>query len=270
MRLEYSALINAPIITGQALRCNLPASDQGPDTAFAALIRHSQPNQGNIRYDLPSNFISSRLKPYFLLVKISDTSTILYYSAQKQKFKNLFNFFYLYQYSLELENSVYQNKPAEYAWFISLCMIFTTIISIFFPAYLLNEALVMIPLSYWCIQNYERSITVMFGIKMKAYLLPFFVMFVEFISGGGNLPHAMVFGYTSTRIYHYLNQSYPLSSRVHDILKTPQLYHRIFRKYSVPSGQQSRATMDERPGASSFNARSSSSSHYWGSGKKLS
>ncbi|OMJ11945.1 Derlin-1 [Smittium culicis] len=214
-----------------------------------------------------SNFEIWRLVTGFLFIKFS--------------LNGLFNFFHLYRDSVDLEEEIFANQTADYAWFLTFCAIVMASISFFYPAYILSEGLLMSVIFLWCKYNEAKIINVMFGFKVEARYFPYFLMFLEFIIKGGYTPYAMIYGAIASRLYYYLKIDYPAHGGRRQFIRTPQLYLRIFPQ----SESRSNSLKDSsNPGFTAFAPKSyglSSSSqkssfsnpnkggHLWGQGKKL-
>merc|ERR550514_1533003 len=105
----------------------------------------------------------------------------------KVGFPFLINVYFLYSYSLRLENELFERKPADYAM-----MLLTTWIVMLGVAYMMDlmivgPVLVMAVLYTWCYVNKDVIVSFYFGTSFPAMYLPWALLFFNILLGGSGM-----------------------------------------------------------------------------------
>ncbi|CEI97139.1 hypothetical protein RMCBS344292_11277 [Rhizopus microsporus] len=163
-----------------------------------------------------------------------------------------FNVFFLYRNSLQLETEVFRNQPADYVFFYLVTSSLQLAAASFINLYVLSDGLLLSAAYLWSQHYRDVPVSFMFGIRFKAYYLPWAMIASDFIMSGGEIPKASIVGLLSSHIYHYLTTIYP-SQGGRRYLQTPDFLRRIF-----PSPNQPRNNHTNVFGR-----------HAWGRGRRL-
>ncbi|RUS17771.1 Der1-like family-domain-containing protein [Endogone sp. FLAS-F59071] len=181
-------------------------------------------------------------------------------------FPFLMNLYFIYRYSVELENIVFGNRTADYLFFVLFVMSLELIASYFLYLTVLGEALTLSLVYLWSQHFRDRTVTFMFGIQFKAIYLPWVLVAYDFLLGAG-IPKASLVGIVAAHTYWYLESVYPAAGGLR-LLSTPQLLYRWF-----PQGGPGRggfATdrgVQVNPGRAA--AEQAAPRYTWGRGQRL-
>ncbi|KAJ1678116.1 hypothetical protein EV182_004740, partial [Spiromyces aspiralis] len=128
----------------------------------------------------------------------------------------------LYRFSRDVEDFVFANRSADYAWFLifaAFCMIAMQAVR---PAYLYYEG-VIVAISYlWSRYFSTQSVSFVFGIQVPGIYLPYALIILFFVAKNGAVPVGATQGFISGFVYYYLKHEYPAQGGV-DYLETPAL-----------------------------------------------
>ncbi|PVU95876.1 hypothetical protein BB561_001550 [Smittium simulii] len=185
---------------------------------------------------------------------------------------------YRFEDSLTLETTIFKNRAADYAWFLTFCSGITLVLCYLNPAFLLVKSVIMAVIEIWTLYNSDKIVSLLGIVKMKAQYFPYVMLGIEFFSDGGRMPYAMIYGYGAARLYYYLTVEYPQHGGTRNFVQTPQFYYRIFGntaqseiedssyKVYAPTGK----TLNTSKASAGYSSGMNSNSHFWGKGKKLS
>lgn len=145
----------------------------------------------------------------------------------------LFNCYFLYNYSLQLENNVYLGRPADYAFLLLFNWVCTIIAAFMFKIYYLMDCAVMTVLYIWCQLNKEVVVNFWFGTSFKAMYLPWVLFaFNLIIRGGGMLD---LVGIVIGHLFFFLSFQYPLELNGPTLISTPSFLYKLFPNERVIS-----------------------------------
>ncbi|KAJ1736125.1 hypothetical protein LPJ61_000175 [Coemansia biformis] len=170
----------------------------------------------------------------------------------------------LYRHSLALETEEYVGRTADYAWFLLFCAVAMLSVSWVTATTVLSDGLLLALVTLWSLHRAEQIVSFFLGIRFPARYLPYALMGLDFVLGGG-IPYGMFYGWGAAQAYYYLSVDLPAQGGL-NYIPTPQLVYRLV-------GQARRA--DPRTVSSGFASSSNpihqrpGGGHSWGQGRRL-
>ncbi|TPX32818.1 hypothetical protein SmJEL517_g04117 [Synchytrium microbalum] len=134
----------------------------------------------------------------------------------------LFNIYFLWNYSSQLNSTLFLAREADYVYFILFVMASLNVMAIFMKPYILTDGLVMAIVYLWSQMNRETTVTFMFGFKFPAIYLPFVLVGWDLFTKGGGFPIVKVMGILAGHLYYFLDKVWPDQNGGRKILVTPQ------------------------------------------------
>ncbi|RKP21420.1 Der1-like protein, partial [Rozella allomycis CSF55] len=136
-------------------------------------------------------------------------------------FNTIFLLFFRYRYSLELETGHFNRRTADYAYFLTLLVVGSSILALTFEAnFEMPSAFTIAILYLWSKLNPSMTVSFLFGITFQAQYLAFAMIALDFLMGGPIM--GSLIGVFVCHVYHFFAILYPsLHGRVY--VKTPQL-----------------------------------------------
>ena len=154
-------------------------------------------------------------------------------------FHYLINLFFLYSYSIRLENGTFEGRPADYLLMLlvfGLCLIVAGLL-VSLP--ILMDPLIIATIYVFCQLNPEMIVTFFFGIQFQARYLPWILTLFHFVTQGSVMMEIM--GILVGHIYFFLKFKYPVEFGGKDYLQTPQFLLRYLPGTRLLSGGFGRA-----------------------------
>ncbi|KAF2074288.1 hypothetical protein CYY_004421 [Polysphondylium violaceum] len=212
-------------------------------------------------------------KPYYLILDWPSTFKQLQiwrpFTATAHlgplNFSFLIHLVFLYRYSCSLEIGSYAGRTADYLYACIICAVLN-IVSAFFMGYRITGSMLIMSIIYiWSRYNADTIVSFFFGIKFKGVYLPWAMMAISFLSGGGHFPFDEFLGCISAHVYYYVNDVYPRVHGTTSYLKTPS-----FLKNVLPAEiqEQQRAREAEERRAQRPGTRAQGG-YNWGTGHAL-
>ena len=130
---------------------------------------------------------------------------------------------------------------------------------------MLMDPLVMSVIYVYCMINQDQIVSFWFGTQFKARYLPWALLGVNFILGGGGLSELV--GIIVGHLYYFVMMKYPADQGV-TLLQTPQILYNYFPN-ERPAAFAAPGTPLTRPSAPSAPAAASPTSYNWGRGRRL-
>ncbi|KAK1932888.1 Der1-like family protein [Babesia divergens] len=136
------------------------------------------------------------------------------------------------QFSSLLEkNAVFANSVGSYLYFILLQIAMVTLISLAFywpVGYpVLSDSILFAIVYYWSKRDMWNSVSIYF-FTVKAYQLPFAMLFFNFIMGAPTLVH--IIGLISGHAYYFLREVVPTKGYPNLLATTPRILDYIAKK----------------------------------------
>lgn len=179
-------------------------------------------------------------------------------------FHYLTNLYFLYQYSLRLENEEFRGKPADYLFMLVFNWMTVSLMSFFMGIPLLMDSMVMAALYVWCQFNREVVVSFWFGTRFKAQFLPWILLAFNMILNGGGIFE--IIGIIAGHLYWFLKYVYPEENGV-SLIDTPQIFYKYLPNQRLTGGiNRFFAASRPSPGDSS---NSRPAGHSWGTGHVL-
>lgn len=179
-------------------------------------------------------------------------------------FHYLTNLYFLYQYSLRLENEEFRGKPADYLFMLIFNWVTISLISFFMRIPLLMDSMVIAALYVWCQFNKDVVVSFWFGTRFKAQFLPWILLAFNMILGGGGIFE--IIGIVSGHLYYFLKFIYPEENGI-SIIETPQIFYKYLPNQRLTGGIN-RFFASPRP-SSNTSPNNRGSGHSWGTGHVL-
>ncbi|KAJ1508697.1 Derlin 1 [Coelomomyces lativittatus] len=120
----------------------------------------------------------------------------------------LLQLYFLYLYSSQLEIQHFQHKTAEYAYFVTFCMVLSWLFGYFFALLVLKDVLLFALIYVWSRCNAHQSVQFMFGITFQALYLPWVLVIFSFLITS-QPPLTSLLGIAIGHVYYYLKIEYP-------------------------------------------------------------
>lgn len=198
------------------------------------------------------------------------TALFFYPLNGRTGFHFLTNLFFLYQYSIRLENEEFRGKPADYLFMLTFNWVTITIFSYLMSVPLLMDSMVMSALYVWCQFNKDVIVSFWFGTKFKAQYLPWILLGFNMILGGGGILE--IIGIITGHLFYFLKFIYPETSGT-SLLETPQIFYDYLPNVHLTGGIN-RFFSSNRPASSPSSSSSTTRSrfgggHSWGAGNVL-
>jgi len=172
---------------------------------------------------------------------------------------------FLYRYSTSLEVGSYAGRTGDYLYAILICSVFNLVFAFFMGFRITGAMLVMSIIYIWSRHNADQEVSFYFGVKFKGIYLPWAMMALNFIAGGGHFPWDELLGCLSAHIYYYVNDIYPRVHGTSSYFKTPSFIHRIL---PVEIQDQQRVTRPNEQQRNAPGARNQGG-YNWGTGRAL-
>ncbi|CAG8509791.1 2193_t:CDS:2 [Cetraspora pellucida] len=176
----------------------------------------------------------------------------------------VFQAYFLYRHSLELETSRFAGRKADYIYFLlveaGLILILGWYIE--YITYHLSECLIMAIIYLWSQEFRDTIVTFLFGIRFKGAYFPWVLLAFELIQMQNIWPTAI--GILSGHIYYYLMDLYPAAGGPR-LLNTPRWLYRYF----PPLSSGARTSFGTAFSARNQNTAGEGSTHKWGRGRRL-
>ncbi|KAJ2341914.1 hypothetical protein GGF43_006059, partial [Coemansia sp. RSA 2618] len=154
----------------------------------------------------------------------------------------------LYRHSIALEQGEFGGRTADYAWFVTFCMILMAGMSFVTRTLLLSDGLLLALVTLWSLHRANQIVKFFLGIQFPARYLPYAMMAMDFLLGHGGFPYAAFFGWLSAQAYYYLSVDLPAQGGI-NYIPTPQLVYRIFGQVrrNDPRGSNARMASTSNP-----------------------
>ncbi|KAI9193735.1 derlin-1 [Polychytrium aggregatum] len=181
-------------------------------------------------------------------------------------FNFLIHLYFLYQYSKNLETSLFSNRPADYAFFIAFSMATILILGWIVNSVSFSESLLLAIIYVWSQYFREMDVSFMFGVRFKAVFLPWAMVAMDYLMGYG-LNIGKVVGILVGHFYYFLEKVYPESNGQAKILQTPAIFERF-----LPSNQQGgdgQGYTFTPPNRQNGPNGPNNGGHSWGPGRRL-
>lgn len=181
-------------------------------------------------------------------------------------FRFLTNLYFLYNYSIKLENGLFGGRPADYGFLLLFSWINLVIVGLLAELMILMDSMVMVIIYIWCQLNQEVIVTFWFGTQFKAMYLPWVVTVFEFVLSGSFWPQLA--GILVGHLYYFLQYKYPIDFNGPTLLQTPQFMYSLFPDQRGVSNLQGRTV--RRPTNDPPQEGAPVRRHAWGRGNVLS
>ncbi|XP_054165456.1 derlin-1-like [Oppia nitens] len=184
------------------------------------------------------------------------------------KFHYLINLYFLYSYSIRLENEQFNGRPADYLFLLIFNWFSIVIISLAMNVMLLMDPMVLSVLYIWCNLNKDIIVNFWFGTQFKALYLPWVLLGFNIIMGGGGVDE--IIGIIVGHLYYFIMYRYPEEHGGQSLLQTPSILYNYFPstpgRGSVYGGFQYQPPPQR---SNDQNNQRGSGRHNWGSGNVL-
>ncbi|CAD6230710.1 GSCOCG00012182001-RA-CDS [Cotesia congregata] len=193
------------------------------------------------------------------------TSLFYYPLRQGTGFHFMINCFFLYRYSLKLEQEEFIGRPADYFFMLIFNWMCCVVIGLIVNLPLLMDPMVISVLYVWCQLNQNVIVNFWFGSRFKAMYLPWVLCgFNLILSGNGILE---LIGILVGNLYFFLKFKYPQEYDGPELLNTPKILEKYFPVQRVNIGGFSDNNVNNR--AQLQLNRHIFGGHNWGRGHVL-
>ncbi|RNA11430.1 derlin-1 isoform X1 [Brachionus plicatilis] len=153
------------------------------------------------------------------------TALFFYPITPQSGFSYLINLYFLYTYSVGLENSSYEGKPADYLFMLVFNWLILTIVGFILKFQILMDPMIMSVMYIWSQINRDQIVSFWFGTRFKALYLPWVLLAFNMIIRGSGISELV--GILVGHLYFFLMFRYPETNGIH-ILKTPEILYKYF------------------------------------------
>lgn len=190
------------------------------------------------------------------------TALFYYPLSPSTGFHYLMNLYFLYNYSLRLEQGIFSSTPGDYFYMLLFNWICIVVIALFGNIMLLMDPMVLSVLYVWCQLNKDQIVQFWFGTQFKAMYLPWVLLAFNMILSGGGIYE--IVGILVGHLYFFLKFKYPQEFGGNRFLETPNMISQYFPNRSGGmAGVGQPASF--RPTPNNNNARG----YNWGRGQTL-
>ena len=161
-------------------------------------------------------------------------TALFYYPLRGAGFHFLTNLYFLYSYSIRLENETFSGRTADYLFMLTFNWTMTTLIAYFMSIPLLMDAMVMSIMYVWCQLNKDVVVSFWFGTRFKAALLPWVLLAFNVVMSGGGIME--IIGIVVGHLYYFLMYAYPDEHGGDRYLETPSIFYSYFPTSSSRTG----------------------------------
>lgn len=177
-------------------------------------------------------FLTSSLAKYFTLLPFSILQPwrlFTHFFIEKIGLNWLFNVYFIYRYSLELEAAFFSFKTSDYLYFILFTTTTANLIAFAFDMYYLPGTLLMSIIYTWAMSSPTTMVSFLFGIQVEARYLPWVMLAFESVQKSGAFPLTSFIGLVVGHLYYFLQVEYPITNGGIRWLETPS----ILKEYVV-------------------------------------
>lgn len=180
-------------------------------------------------------------------------------------FSYMLNMYFLYNYSVRLEQGLFAGRPADYFFLLLFNWATLVIIALAFNIWMLMEPMILSVLYIWCQVNKDSIVNFWFGTQFRAIYLPWVLFGFNFILKGGGFEELI--GILVGHLYYFLMYSYPLEYGGSSLIRTPQILYDYFPSRSNAAGFGVPPAFRAAPRST---PRDNQRGHSWGQGRSLS
>ncbi|KAI9342768.1 derlin-1-like protein [Zopfochytrium polystomum] len=148
-------------------------------------------------------------------------------------FPYLTTLYFLYNYSWQLETTLFSNRRSDYVFYLIFTFIAILPPAIILKRFILLETLVVALLYVWAMANKHTEVSFFFGLRFKAMYLPWVWLVFDFLSGSTD-PTGKLIGIAVGHLYYFLDKIYPEQNGGRKLLVTPQFLVNYFQ--DAPGG----------------------------------
>mmetsp|Transcript_41008 Transcript_41008/g.57096 ORF Transcript_41008/g.57096 Transcript_41008/m.57096 type:complete len:248 (+) Transcript_41008:138-881(+) len=172
--------------------------------------------------------------------------------------------YFLYSYSLRLEQEHFSRRTADYIYAVLIVWMVMLVIGYVFDLMLINVPMILAIVYIWSSANQELIVNFWFGITFQAMYFPWVLLAFGILTGQSNgMPELM--GIFAGHCYFFLKTKYPRDFGGPDLLETPQFLRNLF-----PEEERERArSFGVPPGARAGNDGGAPRFGGWGQGRRL-
>jgi len=153
-------------------------------------------------------------------------TAVFYYPLNPNTgFHFMLNCFFLYNYSLRLEQEHFKGSPADYLFMLVFNWLCCVIVGVVASFPLLMDPMILSVLYVWCQLNKDVIVNFWFGTRFKAMYLPWVLLAFNFILSGAMFS---LVGIVVGHLYFFLKFKYPQELGGASYLETPGILKRYF------------------------------------------
>lgn len=150
----------------------------------------------------------------------------------KLGFPFLMSMFWLYSYSLRLEQGHFEKRTADYVWACTFVWAVLLIIAWLASNMIIGQSFVMAIVYIWCSMNADQIVNFWFGMAFQAMYFPWVLLAMGILTGGSGIPDLI--GIFAGHLYFFLKIKYPRDFGGKEFLNTPEFVHRLFEQTAEP------------------------------------
>lgn len=198
------------------------------------------------------------------------TALFFYPLSPQTGFHFLINLYFLYNYSLRLEQGIFDGRPADYFFMLLFNWICCVIVGLMMNIPILMDPMVLSVLYVWCQLNKDQIVNFWFGTQFKAMYLPWVLFAFNMIIAGGGVMELI--GILIGHLYFFLMFKYPQDFGGPSLLSTPQILYDWFpnQRGGVHGyGQAPPAGDQGGGGGGGGGGRRFGGGYAWGAGNRL-
>eukprot|EP00040_Diaphanoeca_grandis_P004258 m.27801 g.27801 ORF g.27801 m.27801 type:complete len:244 (-) comp15811_c1_seq1:376-1107(-) len=144
----------------------------------------------------------------------------------KLGFPFLMTMYWLYSYSLRLEQGQFERRTADYVWAVTIIWLVLLVVAYVMSQMIIGQSLVTAIVYMWCSMNAETIVTFWFGMVFQAMYFPWVLLAFAVLTGGSGVPE--IIGIFAGHVYFFLKIKYPRDFGGPCYVETPQFMHRLF------------------------------------------
>jgi len=181
------------------------------------------------RFGLISNFwlfLDSEFVIYKFQIWRLVTCVFFYPINPATGFHFMLNCYFLYNYSLRLENDHFKGSPADYCFLLIFNWFCCILVGLLFDLQLLMDPMILSVLYIWCQLNKDVIVNFWFGTRFKAMYLPWVLLGFNLILS--NSSTFSLVGILVGHLYYFLKIKYPQELGGPSYLETPSFLKTYF------------------------------------------
>lgn len=147
-------------------------------------------------------------------------------------FPFIMNSFYLYSYSSQVENQLFDRRPGDYTYTLFVGAMLLNVLALVLGIPTMGLGLVMVIIYLWAQRNTGQP-TAIFGVSFDARYLPWALCVLTVLLGGS--PMIQLCGIAAGHTIYFLEDLYPAMNGGVYYMTTPELWYSLVPQQRMPA-----------------------------------